>query len=139
MRSILYLSSATRPITDLELVDILTISRKNIERVGVSGMLLYRGGNFIQVLEGPDAAVGATYSRIEKDPRHDDITLILDEQVDVPRFREWSMGFQNINKLTGPELAGVSHFLKDDSLADALMQHPDRVYLFLLAFREMMR
>lgn len=139
MRSLLYLSSATRPINDNELLDILKVSRRNNQRVGVTGMLLYRGGNFIQVLEGPDDAVQETYDRIERDNRHADVMMVLNEKISERRFSEWSMGFQNVDRIAPEKLAGVSHFLHDESLAQDLMSHPSRASTFLLAFRELMR
>ena len=55
--SLIYVSSGVRVLTDAEIFEILTQSRRNNERCGITGLLLYRDGNLMQVLEGPGAAV----------------------------------------------------------------------------------
>ena len=52
-----------------------TSVRRNGED-GITGMLLYAGGNIMQVLEGDEAAVRRTYERIGRDPRHRNIMLL---------------------------------------------------------------
>jgi hypothetical protein len=67
--------------------------RRNTED-GITGMLLYSGGNFLQVLEGPTAAVQATYKRICQDRRHRNTTLLLEQDVPERQFGSWSMGYR---------------------------------------------
>jgi hypothetical protein len=60
---------------------------------GITGMLLYVEGGFMQVLEGEDEAVAAVYARICNDKRHWNTQVLLDRH--APRaFRDWSMGFE---------------------------------------------
>jgi hypothetical protein len=93
MRQLLYASTTHREIADAVLNDILAASRKNNAKVGVTGMLLFIEGGFMQVLEGEDMAVAETYARICKDKRHWNTMVLLDR--DAPRaFGEWSMGFE---------------------------------------------
>jgi hypothetical protein len=63
----------------------------------VTGMLLYSGGNFMQVLEGEPSQVLATYERICRDPRHRNILLLLQEPVQQRHFSKWSMGFKRLS------------------------------------------
>ena len=49
--SLSYVSSAVRKLDDHELLEVLRVARKNNERLGVTGMLLYHDGNFMQILE----------------------------------------------------------------------------------------
>ena len=93
MRQLLYASTTNREISDDVLNDILAVSRKNNARVGVTGMLLFIEGAFMQVLEGEAQAVTETYTRICRDKRHWNTMVLLDR--DAPRaFGEWSMGFE---------------------------------------------
>lgn len=93
MRQLLYTSNTSRDVTQTVLDDILAASRRNNARDGVSGMLLYVDGGFMQVLEGEDEAVGAVYDRIAKDKRHWNAHVLLDRK--APRaFADWSMGFE---------------------------------------------
>ena len=72
---------------------LLAVSKRNNARVGVTGALLFNGGSFAQVLEGSRAAVEGTFERIQRDPRHSDVTVLQCEPVAARGFPNWSMGF----------------------------------------------
>jgi Sensors of blue-light using FAD len=92
MRQLLYVSNTSRDVADSVLDDILASSRKNNLKAGITGVLLYIDGGFMQVLEGERRAVTETYARICKDQRHWNMGVLLDG--DASRaFGEWSMGF----------------------------------------------
>jgi hypothetical protein len=59
-------------------------------------MLLYFGGNFMQVLEGEDAAVDETYSRILLDPRHTSVIVLDRAAIKTRTFGHWHMGFRRV-------------------------------------------
>ena len=93
VRQLLYASNTNRDTPDSVLDDILAASRRNNAGAGVTGMLLYVEGGFMQVLEGEEEAVRAIYARICQDKRHWNTLVLLDRQ--APRaFSEWSMGFE---------------------------------------------
>src|SRR4051812_24166984 len=93
MRQLLYASNTNRDVPDAVLEDILAASRRNNPGVGVTGILLYVEGGFMQVLEGEEAAVGEVYARIGRDKRHWNSQVLLDRE--APRaFADWSMGFE---------------------------------------------
>ena len=73
--------------------EILARSQANNARVGVTGALLFNGGYFAQVLEGPRVAVEATFERIQRDPRHSDVAVLQCEPVEERGFPHWSMSF----------------------------------------------
>lgn len=83
------------------IADILKSSVRNNSRNGITGMLLYSRGNFLQVLEGEPGAVQATYDRICLDPRHRNTIELTEEPVLERHFSHWSMGYRAL----GPELA----------------------------------
>ena len=72
---------------------ILTLSKRNNARVGVTGALLFNAGSFAQVLEGSRLAVEATFERIQRDPRHSDVSVLQCEPVASRGFPNWSMAF----------------------------------------------
>ena len=69
LRRVLYVAAARNPFSREELAALLAKSRANNERDGVTGMLLYRDGLFIQALEGPPGAMRALLARIRADSR----------------------------------------------------------------------
>jgi len=95
MRQLLYVSDTGRDISPAVLDDILEVSRRKNRSVGVTGLLLYLDGGFLQVLEGNHAAVEGIYAAICSDQRHWNVTLLLDHE--APRaFSDWSMGFEHL-------------------------------------------
>lgn len=90
---IFYASTATRPMSDEDLREILTLSRANNQRDGVRGALIYHDMSFLQVLEGPQDAVMALWERLEEDPRHHDLFVFQQKDVEEPIFREWTMAW----------------------------------------------
>jgi hypothetical protein len=74
-------------------------------------MLLYDDGSFLQVLEGDCEPLVALYARILLDPRHKDITKLLEREIDERQFGDWKMGFVSVTRL-GVSLPGYSEFLQ---------------------------
>jgi Sensors of blue-light using FAD len=61
-------------------------------RLGITGMLALVNERFLQVLEGPSAALEALFARIRADGRHTGVTLMSWAPVESPMFADWSMG-----------------------------------------------
>jgi len=93
VRAIAYVSSATWNLLDEELEQIVIDSRGRNTESGVTGILLYCDGNFMQYLEGPDDAVLATWERIRRNERHYQINELMNQPVAVREFADWTMGF----------------------------------------------
>lgn len=96
--SILYSSSAVEPFDDERLLALLRQSRANNERHALTGMLLYRGGRFVQVLEGPESAVREVVERIGRDPRHTKMRMLFEEPITERQFAAWTMGYEPISE-----------------------------------------
>lgn len=93
MRRIMYFSAARDVFSPEKLDGLLAVSRRNNLRDGVTGLLMYHDGSFLQVLEAEAQVLDACYRRIERDPSHCGLLKILDSQVDGRLFGDWSMGF----------------------------------------------
>jgi hypothetical protein len=76
---------------DAMLNGILSISRRNNRRDGLTGALVCRRDIYLQLLEGPEAAVEATYARISGDDRHLAITRLTSEPAEARLFPDWAM------------------------------------------------
>lgn len=98
IQQLVYVSRAiTGPRTEEEIEDILLTSRERNEENGVSGILLFRGTTFLQLLEGPAEAVRETLRRIERDPRHRDLAVLVDQPARERIYQDWSMGFHSLS------------------------------------------
>ena len=95
MKRILYISTARVALREPQIADVLAVSRRNNARVDVTGLLIVGGRRFMQVLEGPEAAVDATYARISVDPRHFATVVMADEPIGERSFSRWAMGWQS--------------------------------------------
>ena len=81
----------TSPNLDAALAEILSISTDRNARADITGALLCCNGWFVQVLEGAQVAIAELYERIERDPRHESVTLVGTREVDQRDFPNWSM------------------------------------------------
>lgn len=97
MKRIVYCSQATSDLGADELVGLLETARRNNEVAGVSGMLLYCSQSFLQVLDGDPVALSTIYAQIAADSRHTRIRLLLEGEVSVPLFPDWTMGFEHVD------------------------------------------
>lgn len=112
----IYSSAAVAEFKPSDLETLLDKARANNQQLGVGGMLLYDRGSFLQVLEGPEPAVAKLFAKIGADARHERVVLLLQVEVEVPVFAEWSMGFVSGSQLSGEQVPGYSDFLKGSSL-----------------------
>lgn len=94
---LLYVSSATSDdLQDEELLKILDSSVSNNTKLGITGMLLYSRGTFMQVLEGSEEAINEVYRRICQDPRHHNVQTLYRDKIQHRDFPQWSMGFRKL-------------------------------------------
>ncbi len=138
LTQLVYVSTASHPFSPDELRELLSRSRINNQAVGVSGMLLYHDGNFIQAIEGPRDAVSAIQARIARDPRHYGMIVLRKGPIDDRNFPEWSMGFVDASSVEARP-AGFSSFLLDGDLSAALAREPKAAHKLLQSFRDTMR
>jgi len=108
----IYMSAAVRSFDSDALKALLAKARSNNERAGLSGMLLYAGGSFLQVLEGPGRRVDALVERIQADPRHDSLVLLVRESIKERSFADWTMGFYEASPEDLAALPGLNDFLQ---------------------------
>jgi hypothetical protein len=132
--SLTYVSSATDLLGTDDLVDLLAQSRAANERRGITGMLLYRDGNILQCLEGPEHEVRRAYDTISRDPRHRGVILVAEEEVAERSFADWSMGFRDLSG-SETDLAGFNDFLRSGHL-DYLGDRGEPVFHLIQVFRD---
>jgi len=95
---LLYASRAVDPRPDT-IESILSQSRQFNPTCGITGILCYGGGIFLQAIEGGRAAVSDLYGHIQKDARHKDVVLLHYEEITERRFSGWTMGMVNVARI----------------------------------------
>jgi hypothetical protein len=78
---------------------ILAQARQYNLTCGITGILCYGGGIFLQAIEGGRMPVSELYGHIQRDPRHKDVALLHYEEISERRFGGWTMGQVNLLKL----------------------------------------
>lgn len=139
LTQLLYVSTAVSPFDAPALAELLRKARDHNERAGVTGLLLYKAPNFMQVLEGPEASVDRLFSTIERDPRHARVLTLLRQPAERRDFPDWSMAFNDLGDASVHALPGYSEFLNVNFTDPAFIADPSRakrvVDLFLGAMR----
>jgi len=97
MRSIVYFSTATAPMPKAALEALRQECADNDSHVGITGMLLYHHGNFLQVIEGSAAVIRDMFARIIAAPRHTGIRTISDRMISCREFGGPAVGFKNLD------------------------------------------
>lgn len=92
--SLVYVSSAVRLLSIDEIEYLLKRARERNREYGITGVLLYIGGNFMQYLEGPKDNLDTIYKIIQQDEQHTGMILVSREIIEERQFSYWSMGFQ---------------------------------------------
>lgn len=136
MLQITYISSATEPMAREDLVRLLEGCRENNAGRGVTGMLLYGNGTFLQVLEGEDKVVDALLEQIRRDPRHTDLQVIERKSIARREYSDWSMGFQRVSDDVLRNIEGLKDFSARDFNSENLSQQHAIVQSLMNHFRK---
>ena len=96
---LLYVSRALDPNDAQATQSILDSAREHNMSNGITGILCYGGGIYLQAIEGGRLPVNELYGHIVRDQRHKDVVLLDYEEITERRFGGWTMGQVNLTKL----------------------------------------
>ena len=120
MIQLIYVSTANHLLSELEIRQILDSSIRHNTPQEVTGLLLYSDGSFMQVLEGDEAAVNETMSRIERDPLHHGIIVLERTTVTSREFGTWAMGFHGVTTADATKWPAYAPFFESGFDAKAI-------------------
>jgi hypothetical protein len=129
---LIYVSSAVQLLPEEELLLLLRQSQAKNLNLGITGMLLYKGGNFMQMLEGGEQTVRELYATIRKDPRHHNVLTIITGSLKARNFKDWSMGFQNMDKIA--DLPNYKYYIKENLTLYSFQDDAAQAYEFITGF-----
>ena len=145
--SIVYVSTAARPVPLADLMHLLDGAKRRNAEEGVTGLLLYSNTSFMQYLEGPAVGLARVYDVIKTHPMHYGLIDLVREPIEDRAFPEWSMAFQvagafgnsspaeqdallesRLDEAAQPKSVALDLLLKfwrqgQDSVSSALVQH----------------
>lgn len=96
---LLYASRACQPADPGLVESIVASSLEHNPRLGITGVLCYGNGIFMQALEGGRMEVSRLYQTILRDARHDDVVLLHYAEIVEREFASWAMGRVNTGKV----------------------------------------
>ena len=132
-----YVSHATTAFTAADIEKILISARRFNAEHGITGVLCYHEGQFLQFLEGDDADLTLVKQRIQADARHSGIKVVFKDAIENRLFTGWSMAVRG--------LSDIPDHLQSDCLNLLRFEVPDDLTLpvyrikvrgFLAAFKE---
>ena len=97
LKSFSYTSWARPGIETDEVEAILRSSRTNNPLDGISGILLFNGTAFMQILEGDETAIEGLIKRLYNDTRHSNMSIHAERRIEVRTFPDWSMAFLQLD------------------------------------------
>lgn len=100
-------------------------STRHNARLDVTGLLLYSAGSFLQLIEGEERAVINTFNRIERDPRHTDITVVDWQFIVDRRFGQWRMASHRLGQAEADAHPHLAPYFETGFDAGTLASRPE--------------
>mgnify|MGYP000879430544 CR=1 FL=1 len=135
MLTIAYVSKESWPMTKPELLLLLQQCRNLNVQHGITGLLAYEGGYFIQVIEGEEDKIEKLYSNIKNDRRNKNVTTLMHKEINNRVFKGWSMGFVNVTEQEQESLPAFSKFFESGFEFDNFTQQHTEIFELLLEFK----
>ena len=111
LKSLTYTSLAKLDLTAEDLNAIHRTARELNSLDGITGLLVFNGTHFLQIIEGTDQAINDLVERLRRDPRHGGFEIRDERRVDARSFPDWSMELVRVN---------ASYFAARETIADRL-------------------
>ena len=111
LTSVTYTSLARLDLQERDLEDIHRIAREQNALDGVTGLLVFNGTHFLQIIEGSEKAIEDLIERLRRDPRHSGFEIRDRRKVEARSFPDWSMELVRVK---------ASYFEARDTIADRI-------------------
>ena len=95
---LLYVSQPVGPVTTTVTASILEKSNIYNKKENITGVLCQGSGLWMQVLEGERHQVNILYSRIMASRQHNNVELLLMDEIRERQFGQWSMVLVHLSK-----------------------------------------
>jgi hypothetical protein len=135
MIQISYLSRSAAPLSAGEMLGLLQQCQANNAVRGITGMLFYGNGTFLQVIEGEPAAVDELVGKISRDPRHHGIHILGRKAVEQREYGDWTMGFEQVTDAGLQGIEGLRDFSAANFTPAGLAAREDVVDSLMERFR----
>jgi Sensors of blue-light using FAD len=111
LKSLTYTSLARLDLQASDLEGIHRAARELNALDGITGLLIFNGTHFLQVIEGDEQAIDDLVERLRRDSRHNGFEVRDEHLIDQPSFPDWSMELVRVS---------ASYFEAKDTVVDRL-------------------
>ena len=111
LKSLTYTSLAGLDLQASDLEDIHRTARETNAFDGITGLLIFNGTHFLQIIEGSEQAIGDLVEKLRRDPRHSSVEIRDERAIDERSFPDWAMELVHVE---------ASYFQAPDKVADRL-------------------
>ncbi|QIK77624.1 BLUF domain-containing protein [Sphingomonas piscis] len=91
LKSLTYTSLASLDLTGADVDAILAKARELNALDGITGLLVFNGTRFLQIIEGSPPAIDDLVNRLRRDPRHSAFEIRDEREIEDRMFADWSM------------------------------------------------
>lgn len=114
LKTICYISDSQEHESLDKLNDLYLKAKANNLKNNITGILIYKNQNFLQVLEGQQGIVDQTFTKIRYDSRHQNIFKVINTSIEERIFEDYNFGFTIIDNKNGlNNLYNYLEWLKD--------------------------
>jgi len=132
------MSLQSRLMTHEEMDRMLFQIREKNKRLAITGLLLLIQGKFVQYIEGPEEEIDRVYDKIKIDPRHNELLLLDDGELQERQFKDWSMAFKRIDDQVVQNIVGYKDLELDKLLLEPTDEKKHPVLKILYNFTHML-
>lgn len=111
LKSLTYTSLARLDLDASDLESIHRAARELNALDGITGLLIFNGTHFLQIIEGSPRAIDDLVERLRRDPRHSGFEIREERAADSPSFPDWSMELVRVS---------ASYFEAKETVAERL-------------------
>ena len=97
LKSVAYTSRVRPGLAERDIGNIQEAARHLNALDGISGLLVFDGDRFLQIVEGAESAIDDLVGRLRRDARHYDFEIRDERFVEARSFPDWSMEFIKVN------------------------------------------
>lgn len=135
LHQLVYVSTAVEPFSKRDLEELVAGSRARNEAHGITGCLLHRRGNFLQLVEGQKDDVASLYERLFEDRRHRCMTRLLEGAAEARCFGGAPLCYHDLDMASGLDFPGLAEFRGHSLSEEEFDEDPGRAYKLLMVFR----
>ena len=93
LKSLIYTSWASPGLRPEDVESILDSARTNNPLHGLTGILIFNGANFLQIVEGAGPSIDELLARLKADKRHSNMSIRDDQVIAQRNFPNWAMAY----------------------------------------------